>query len=313
MVSQSRSKEVYENIDLKPNASIPDSVSKMFGIRIPSQDNHSTINIKVVDFLPVFHGSTIVSARELVEVSGADFDIDKLYIQMKEYYFENGEFKEYKNNFEDYVRFINKAVQKKGSTFAEAAAKASNRDDRRLSDAKYEQATKVVGFSPNAVRALRMLNLPLSKKEFNKYVEDTGRYPFSAGYNNEILDQKFALMGNSGVTEFVKGTAISYEAADMEILKNIWKEISTEVPELAEALAEDNIDANNLFGKWKGFGNNKEGAKSIGAAVLPNLFLSLMQEEGLNLNPALGYALKFGGQVYDRFGNIDKDGKPSTI
>ena len=37
-----------------------------------------------------------------------------------------------------------------------------------------------------------------------------------------------------------------------------------------------------------------------------------MQEEGLNLNPALGYALKFGGQVYDRFGNIDKDGKPST-
>jgi hypothetical protein len=307
------SKEVYENIDLKSNASISDSVSKMFGIRIPSQDNHSTINIKVVDFLPVFHGSTIVSARELVEVSGADFDIDKLYIQMKEYYFENGEFKEYKNNFEDYVRFINKAVQKKGSTFAEAAAKASNRDDRRLSDAKYEEATKVVGFSPNAVRALRMLNLPLSKKEFNKYVEDTGRYPFSAGYNNEILEQKFALMGHTGVTT-PEGdqAAVSYEAADMEILKNIWKEISAEVPELAEALAEDNIDANNLFGKWKGFANNKEGAKSIGAAVLPNLFLSLMQEEGLNLNPALGYALKFGGQVYDRFGNIDKDGKPST-
>lgn len=306
------SKEVYENIDLKSNASIPDPVSKMFGIRIPSQDNHSTINIKVVDFLPVFHGSTIVSARELVEVSGADFDIDKLYIQMKEYYEENGEFKEYKNNFEDYIRFINKAVQKKGGTFAEAAAKAQYRDDRRLSDNKYN-AAKELGFSRNAIDALRMLNLPLSEKEFNKYVEETGRYPFSAGYNNEILDQKFALMGHIGVTTSEGDqTAVSYEAADMEILKDIWKEISAEVPELAEALAEDNIDANNLFGKWKGFANNKEGAKSIGAAVLPNLFLSLMQEEGLNLNPALGYALKFGGQVYDRFGNIDRKGKPST-
>lgn len=306
------SKEAYKMYDKVPSKKIADVLSKMFGIRIPSQDNHSTINIKVVDFLPVFYGSTIVSARELVEVSGADFDIDKLYIQMKEYYEENGELKEYKNNFEDYARFINKAVQKKGSTFAEAAAKAQDRDDRRLSNKKYN-AAKELGFSRNAINALRMLNLPLSEKEFNKYVEETGRYPFSAGYNNEILDQKFALMGHIGVTTSEGDqTAVSYEAADTEILKEIWDKISAEVPELAEALAEDNIDVNNLRAKWKAFGNNKAGAKGIGAAVLPNLFLSLMQEEGLNLNPALRYALNFGGQVYDRFGNIDRKGKPST-
>jgi uncharacterized protein (UPF0297 family) len=62
------SKEVYSRLDLKSSAKIPDTVSKMFGIRIPSQDNHSTVNIKVVDFIPVFYGSTIVSARELVEL-----------------------------------------------------------------------------------------------------------------------------------------------------------------------------------------------------------------------------------------------------
>jgi hypothetical protein len=306
------SKEAYEMYDKVPSKKIADVFSKMFGIRIPSQDNHSTINIKVVDFLPVFHGSTIVSARELVEVSGADFDIDKLYIQMKEYYEKDGELIEYKNNFEDYVKYINKAVQKKGSTFAEAAVKAQDRDDRRLSDKKYN-AAKELGFSRNAINALRMLNLPLSEKEFNKYVEDTGRYPFSAGYNNEILDQKFALMGHTGVTTSTEDqTAVSYEAADTEILKQIWDKLSAEVPELAEALGEDNMDANNLRDKWKAFTNNKEGAKSIGAAVLPNLFLSLMQEQGLNLNPVLGYSLKFGGQVYDRFGNRDRNGNAST-
>ena len=297
------SKEAYEMYDKVPSKKIADVLSKMFGIRIPSQDNHSTVNIKVVDFLPVFHGSTIVSARELVEVSGADFDIDKLYIQMKEYYEKNGEIIEYKNNFEDYVNYVNKAVQKKGSTYAEAAAKSINRDARSLSNAELKEA-KSLGFSKNAINALRMLNLPLNEKQFDKYVETTGRAPFAAGYNNQILDYKFALMGNDAVTtKQGDQSAISYEPADMEILKDIWKEISTEVPELAEALAEDNIDANNLFGKWKGFANNKEGAKSIGAAVLPNLYLSLLQEVGIKFNPIKGGELKLGGQVFDGFFN----------
>ena len=305
------SKEVYEMYDNIPSKKIADVISKMFGIRIPSQDNHSAINIKVVDFLPVFYGSTIVSSRELVEVSGADFDIDKLYIQMKEYYEKDGELVEYKNNFEDYVKYINKATQKKGSTFAEAASKSIIRDDRGLTNAELKDA-KELGFSRNAIDALRMLNLPLSKKEFDKYIEKTKRFPFSAGYNNEILDYKFALVGNEAVTSKKNDeSAISYEAADMEILKDIWKEISAEIPELAEALGEDNIGANNLRDKWKAFANNKEGAKSIGAAVLPNLYLSLMQEAGVKLKKGLGYELNFGGQVYDGLYNIDK-GKNRT-
>ena len=52
---------------------------KMFAIRIPSQDNHSTINAKYVDFLPAVYGSVGMFARELIEISGADFDIDKVY------------------------------------------------------------------------------------------------------------------------------------------------------------------------------------------------------------------------------------------
>ena len=211
--------------------------------------------------------------------------------------------KEYANNFEDYVNYVNKAVQKKGSTYAEAAAKSINRDDRSLSNAELKEA-KSLGFSKNAINALRMLNLPLNEKQFDKYVETTGRAPFAAGYNNQILDYKFALMGNDAVTtKQGDQSAISYEPADMEILKDIWEEISTEVPELAEALAEDNIDANNLFGKWKGFANNKEGAKSIGAAVLPNLYLSLLQEVGIKFNPIKGGELKIGGQVFDGFFN----------
>ncbi len=91
-------------------------------------------------------------------------------------------------------------------------------------------------------------------------------------------------MGNQGVTESINGNApISYEAADIKILEEVWKEISEDIPELAELVNEDGVNANDLFGKWKGFTNNKAGARSIGAAVLPNLYLSLMQEYGIEL------------------------------
>ena len=71
---------------------LPDVLQKHFGLRIPSQDKHSSINLRLVDFMPHYMGSTGVFAREILERSGADFDIDKLYTHMKEFYEENGKF-----------------------------------------------------------------------------------------------------------------------------------------------------------------------------------------------------------------------------
>ena len=87
---------VLEDIS-KTDADIPKVISDMFGIRIPSQAKHSAANVRLVDFLPAVYGSSIVSARELIEISGADFDIDKLYMHIKEHYskfVETGEFRE---------------------------------------------------------------------------------------------------------------------------------------------------------------------------------------------------------------------------
>ena len=52
----------------------------MFGVRIPSQDKHSGVNIEWVDMLPAHYGSAVVVPKEIVNLSGHDFDIDKLYI-----------------------------------------------------------------------------------------------------------------------------------------------------------------------------------------------------------------------------------------
>ena len=110
------------------NQSLPDAVAKMFGIRIPSQDKHSAVNLKLVDYLPVFMGSSAMYARELIELSGADFDIDKLYMQMKEFYYNGSEFVEYgkaKNEASGYKEYVRWVLE--NATKASAIRQALNR------------------------------------------------------------------------------------------------------------------------------------------------------------------------------------------
>lgn len=65
---------------------IPTSMRDAFGIRIPSDDKHSYISLRKVDTLPVQYGSVGIFPHELVEISGADFDIDKMYLSIADTY-----------------------------------------------------------------------------------------------------------------------------------------------------------------------------------------------------------------------------------
>jgi len=63
-----------------------ESIMTQFGTRIPTQDKHSMIVFKVVDFLPSYMGDVAVLPMETILLSGEDFDIDAKYIQRKSYY-----------------------------------------------------------------------------------------------------------------------------------------------------------------------------------------------------------------------------------
>ena len=52
MIMPAHHKSVMDLIENTPSATMPEAISKMFGVRIPSQDNHSAMNIKWVDFMP---------------------------------------------------------------------------------------------------------------------------------------------------------------------------------------------------------------------------------------------------------------------
>lgn len=292
------------------NSPFPDVLSKMFGVRIPSQDNHSTINIKHVDFLPAFYGSSAMFAQELIEISGADFDIDKVYMQIKEFYESKGQFYEYgkqttdQGKYTDYLKYVSEKVAQPGTTYAEALELYKNNIQaasiaNSLTNAEQKAALNA-GLSENGIKALQILGLPITKEQYLEYKKKF-REPYEAPMNNAILDYKYALMGNTGVTETTNEneTPISYTSASLKILQDSLAELEEVLPGLLERSREDNIDINNIIGKIKAFTNNKGAA--IGAIVLPNVYLSLLTEYGITINDK-GPTISVNGITYDDFG-----------
>jgi hypothetical protein len=309
MLMPAHFKSVMDLIE-NTNGKFPDVLSKMFGVRIPSQDNHSTINIKHVDFLPGFYGSSAMFAQELIEISGADFDIDKVYMQIKEFYEMSGQFYEYgkqttdNGKYSDYLRYVSEKVAQPGTTYAEALELYKNNlqaSSIANSVTNAEQKTALdAGLSENGIKALQILGLPITKEQYLEYRKKF-REPYEAPMNNAILDYKYALMGNTAVTETTteNETPISYTSASLQILQDSLAELEEVLPGLLERSREDNIDINNIIGKIKAFTNNKGAA--IGAIVLPNVYLSLLTEYGITINDK-GPKISVNGITYDDFG-----------
>ena len=164
------------NLLANTNKPIPDVVAKMFAVRIPSQDNHSTANLKVVDFMPGYYGSTGVFARELIEISGADFDIDKIYAQIKDFYVnEKNEFVEYgkgktlKQQYKDYIKASVKNANDPSSTLSQAYSKFKKFEAAHNRYILSDDIIKVQeeGLDIKTIGALLGTGLPIT---FNEYL-----------------------------------------------------------------------------------------------------------------------------------------------
>ena len=58
-------------------------ILEMIGYRIPTEGKNSMAPMKVVGFLPAEYGGTILVPDEFIVQMGSDFDIDKLFLQMR--------------------------------------------------------------------------------------------------------------------------------------------------------------------------------------------------------------------------------------
>ena len=120
--------------------------------------------------------------------------------------------------------------------------------------------------------------------------------PYAAPLNNKLVDYKYALVSNTGVTESKTGVPISYQAADQQIIKDVLAELADESQYFKDKVEENISDINNLNGKILAFKANK--GASIGAFVLPNLYLSLLTE----YKSILKSPITVNGKDYSKYG-----------
>ena len=314
-------KSVLDNImKMNPKMSLPKAISKMFGIRIPSQDKHSAVNLMLVDFLPVYYGSSAIFARELVELSGADFDIDKLYMQIKDFFYDGKDFIEYgkginqKQKYEHYINWASYQGTKKGTSINEAVEKflESNKIDFPFNLAEKDimnmEELDILHGSENILKDVMQntLGLPVSEKEYIEYFEKYGHEPYSAAIDNKLLDYKYILQGNPGMINPRNGRekGIAHEPAVLKPLTDenaakvfgpenagVWEYIQEKLPALAEIVGEEDIDIDNLRGKLLSFKAMSEGKQSIGAVVSPNVAVNIAKEFNIEVR-----SLKFDGE-----------------
>lgn len=96
-----------------------DNLTKMFGVRIPTEDKRSMIALKVVDFVDSSKQNNIIVPQFVHMLSGSDFDIDSLFGRMKSFYKNGkndyalfGDYSQYKNEdtgkFIEFIHFMSK-------------------------------------------------------------------------------------------------------------------------------------------------------------------------------------------------------------
>jgi len=69
----------YSNLTFDQRREFAKNMLTGVSYRIPTQGLNSTVAVKIVDFLPSTNTSTVVLPAEFTTLTGADFDIDKLY------------------------------------------------------------------------------------------------------------------------------------------------------------------------------------------------------------------------------------------
>lgn len=72
------------------NDKISPELLEIFGFRIPTQGLNSMSAIKIVGFTPADMGDIVIASRDFITQMGSDFDIDKLYTQMYNTYYNKG-------------------------------------------------------------------------------------------------------------------------------------------------------------------------------------------------------------------------------
>lgn len=294
-----------EQFNLKPGDEIPEQIAYMFGLRIPTQDKHSMLSLKLVDILPAEQGSNAVFPKEIIYLTGSDFDIDAFYIHRPDHYVDitnnivrygnttDDSFVQYKTWQSNNNSLLNKLIKyykeeqgfdRQVKTLESIYGGNQLKDEKKLLEADF------------LTQALKQLELPTTKEEYEEY-KNKG-LEFNIGIiNNTLLECKIAFQTNDSITKEISKTPATVKA--LEDILNTLAEIKTGVRN--SKLLDKKHDLFGLNAFAQALESNKAGKESIGAAVNSTQAYTFANKYGLSVNEE--EVVVFNDQQLKEYGN----------
>ncbi len=73
---------------------LPKDLRKAVGYRIPTENKSSMLPLYIKGFTPQQNGSAIILPAEITTLAGSDFDVDKMFVMLSEFYIQNYDMEE---------------------------------------------------------------------------------------------------------------------------------------------------------------------------------------------------------------------------
>ena len=261
----------------------------MHAVRIPSQASQSATNAKVVDYAPAYYGSIAFMPKELVKITGWDFDIDSVFVHRPKTYNLAGK---------DFIYGEEKTIAEKKAAYFNSLV--NNNTEYRDALLEYEDP-----FNQNLREGLAQnLGLQYSEEAYQNMPEYV---------DNRMLKIKTALQGSAAVTSAEEGqTPRGYQPMTTDTFDAFGeklKEFASEFYQFVDASAGIH---DSLTGKADAFGNIREGAENIGPAVNGVLAYSLLNYAKVSGSQDAEAGITINGVTYDGFTKL-KDEKGNFV
>jgi hypothetical protein len=272
-----------------------EEIYSMLGVRIPTGNKNYAQYLKVVDFLPAEYGSVIIVPTSIHVLSGSDLDIDKMYIQRKEFYYDaEGALKIFddENDYEQYLAYIktNPLVRNEINIY-----KNSPLEEEELMLLLTKGEDYVLD------RALATLGYPVTQEMFEKW------YPNNIGYNtivssNKSLDYKVALLTNSAIEKY------SLQKETVEAYDNyIIKTRNLNSLEEAYALETGGHLVDSMLSRFKFNQLAAQGKGDIGIYAVANKIYALLSTMGHTTIPIWKVRIGDKVHIFDSYKESERD------
>lgn len=278
---------------LKPGDEIPEALAKQLGFRIPTQDKHSMIKLKVVDLLPATTMNTIIVHPKVIELSGADFDVDSLYARLYDTYkgyIKFGEYvktgnishavedvrnsSEYKDKFKEYLKGAKIASKQSILSKMEGTFSLEDLQEELNNKEKDELAmVKMAFFDLHNLQTEPEVLRKTNPELYHKIVKNINNYKKSGisevepltleEYNNRLLDIEYEFVRNQGNKEIAE-TPVSFDILDKALDR--WREIGVDYNK-------ESIGTHDEVSVYNSIRANDAGNAGIGPAALDNVIL----------------------------------------